>query len=277
MDRRPSRLYKILIVFSVLLLVFGIVLLSAAVFPYIKGRAEYRDILDKSTEIHDLAQEYIQKSPPAATPVPSPKTSAGAAATQTPAPAPAPTKRNMLSGFLEINADAVGFLTVQGTAIEYPVAKSNDNREYEKLTFSGNENPSGAIFMDMANDRTFNDFNTVLYGHNMKDGSMFHDLRYYREKDYFDKNQRIIIVTDETIQTYEVFAVYLAQATYEYRVPNYATESQTQNFIERISDAALYKTDRVVTPADKILTLSTCMYDFEDARMVVHAVLVSVD
>lgn len=179
------------------------------------------------------------------------------------------------AALLTLNGDYAAWLRVDGTAISYPVVQSREPEYYLHRDYYGNYSFPGTIFMDSVNSKTFSDTNTMLYGHNMRDGSMFAPLKKFLGTDFFNANRYIYIDTPDKMLVYEIFAVYETTAS---RVPNdtgILTQEQFDAFAGRIASLAAQSIPVSLTPQDKILTLSTCGYHVKDARIVVHAKLIS--
>ncbi|MGL4875096.1 MAG: class B sortase [Clostridium sp.] len=165
----------------------------------------------------------------------------------------------------KINGDYIFWLNVKGTNINYPVAKSKDNYEYLHMNFDKNKNSSGAIFMDFSN-RT-DDFNTIVHGHNMKNGTMFNNLVKFKDAEFYKKNKEITIYKENEKEVYEIFSVYVVEAEEDFLRRSYSKE-----YIEYINSKNIYKEKIEIKEKDKIITLSTCSYEFDNARTVIHAV-----
>lgn len=181
-----------------------------------------------------------------------------------------------LAKLTNMNPDFAGWLTIPGTRIDYPVVKSSDDLTYLTRSFVGNSRSTGTLFLDKRADRAFGSQNSVIYGHNMQDKTMFHDLMLLRNRDTFNKaNKAYLQLPDGTILCYEIFSVYACAPNYDYRSPEYPGDSSAA-FFERITERSSYADGTVLTPEDRILTLSTCVYDFNDARLAVHGKLVNV-
>lgn len=185
------------------------------------------------------------------------------------------------------NNDFVGWITVPNTAINHPVVQGEDNSYYLRRDFYKQYLRRGTIFMDYRNDPENLNVNTILYGHNYLDSTMFSDLEKYKDIEFYKTAPVIEFNTIYGDYKWKVFAVFLTTASpeldngyvFNYIYP-FMTESSTEEFIAEVAKRSLYDTGVDVLPTDKILTLSTCTRDMditrkqEDARCVVMARLV---
>lgn len=178
----------------------------------------------------------------------------------------------MLSEYQKINSDVVGILKVEGTRIRYPILQGKDNEYYLNHTIDGKRTTAASVFMDYTNRADYSDLNTVLYGHNMNNGSMFHELILYREQAHLDKYGIMTVTTQDKVITYQIFSVYPTEPEYDYRTPNYTSGKMAQSFLDRIAARSIVQKEVELTPESQVLTLSTCVYDFYDARLAVHGV-----
>lgn len=171
------------------------------------------------------------------------------------------------------NDEIVGFITIDGTDIKYPITQGSDNDYYLYRNYEKEEDIAGSIFLDCKNTNDFNDINTILYGHNMKNGSMFANLFRYRDEEFLKNQPYINIFLNDRVLKYEIFSVYVTEPDYDYRTKFFDGEYDIEAFLDRITSKNEINT--LVTPTinDKILTLSTCAYDIEDGRLAVHAIL----
>ena len=178
----------------------------------------------------------------------------------------------------EENEDIIGWITVDGTIIDYPILYDDTyNLYYLSHNYSGTATGYGSIFVLSENADDFSDFNTVVYGHNMLDGQMFAQLHKFRGKDFFDSHGQIILYTPDRKLTYQVFAAYRTDNLNIIVNNDFSTEELREAYIERIythTDFALFKPEYAVTASDRIITLSTCIGN-PDYRYVVQGVLVS--
>jgi sortase B len=174
------------------------------------------------------------------------------------------------------NPDLVGWLTVQNTAIDYPVVQGADNDYYLHQDYYGEESKYGCIFLDF-NNKIFPleaPCNLVLYGHNMKDNSMFGELEKYKKESFFEENPTFTFSTLYGEYTWEVFSVFVSDVYFYYNDTTFPSEANWTSFLNSCVEKSMYETGVVPGPDDIILTLSTCSYEFSNARFAVQARLV---
>lgn len=184
--------------------------------------------------------------------------------------------RKVLGGYKDLflqNPDLVGWLTIDGTKIDYPVMWTPENPEYySQRGFDKEESRNGLLFLDGASNINESGGNLIIYGHNMKNGSMFADLLKYQKESYWEKHRTIQLDTLYETRIYEVAAVVrtndFEQLPYEFTRPS---ETEAYEAIERMKANALYETEVDMEYGDDFLTLSTCDYSEENGRMVVMA------
>ena len=169
--------------------------------------------------------------------------------------------------------DYRGWIKIDNTNINYPIVQGKDNSFYLDKDINKNYLSSGSIFMNYLN-HGFNDENTVLFGHHMRNKTMFAQLKKYKEKEFFYGNNDIVIeVENGKVLKYKVFSAYVTDSKDNYIKTNFDDKDQYKEFLEDIKNKSQYKSDIDVNENDKIITLSTCSYEFNDARMVVHGKL----
>lgn len=173
----------------------------------------------------------------------------------------------------ESNADYRGWITVENTDIDYPIVQGTDNDFYLKHDFNKKESISGCVFMDYLNEVDKDD-NIILYGHNMRNGSMFSKLQNFKENEFFYQNNKVIIKDEAGEHTYEVFSVYVLKPGDKLGKINYSSADEFNEYIKFIKNKSFYTSDIKVEKGDKILTLVTCTYEIDDARTIVHAKLI---
>lgn len=176
----------------------------------------------------------------------------------------------------EQNNDLAGWLSVEGTVINYPVMKGNDDEYYLNHDFEGNESKYGCLFVKYWVDVNNPEANFVIYGHHMKDGSMFGQLKKYMAEDFFIEHPYIVFHSLYEKRTYEIMAVFLSQVYDEeedvfkyYEFYQADTEEEFNDFYNNIKELSLYDTGITAEYGDRFITLSTCAYHVKDGRLVV--------
>lgn len=171
----------------------------------------------------------------------------------------------------EKNKDAIAFLKVNGTNVEYVVVKGNDNKYYLNHSFDGKYNIAGWIFADYKNKFDGTDKNIVVYGHNRRDGSMFGSLKKALKEEWYKKeeNRKIVFITENESCIYEVFSIYQIEKEDYYIRTNFSKDEFT-DFIKTIKSRSINDFGVEVSEKDSILTLSTCAND-NRYRVVIHA------
>ena len=185
------------------------------------------------------------------------------------------TDKNKDDELSAINSEYKFWLKVDNTNIDYPVVQSKDNDFY--LTHDFNKNPlaSGSIFMDYRNNFE-KDNSIIVYGHNMKNKTMFAQLTKFKDKNFFNENNLIKVEYKNNTYIYEVFSVYTADLNNEdYLKVDFKDENDYKKYINYIKDKSLYKKDIELNSNDNLITLYTCSYEFENARTIIHGKLIS--
>lgn len=182
----------------------------------------------------------------------------------------------------EMNPDIYAWIQVEGTAIDYPIVQHpEDNGYYLNHTVEGEEAIEGAIFTEDYNKKDFEDPNTVIYGHNMKNGSMFRSLHEFSDRSFFNENRDITIYLPDQIRHYEIFAAYLYDSRHILQSFDFSDEKVFESYLKSvfsIRDMSSYVDSSVEVDKDsKIITLSTCYKGMDEKRYLVQAVLVSVE
>lgn len=176
-----------------------------------------------------------------------------------------------------MNPETVGWIRFDEPAqISYPLVHTKDNDKYLHMTFEGKRNPAGTIFVDADNEGDFSDRNTFIHGHNMKNGSMFGQLRKYKSQEFCKENPFFYIHTpDGKVSTYQVFAVCIAKDTSESYNKWYNSEQEFLDYIHYVRGIARYPVDVEINADSKIVSLSTCTNVSDDERLIVHGVKIS--
>lgn len=175
----------------------------------------------------------------------------------------------------EINQDIIGWLTVPGTNIDYPVVRTTDNSYYLTRNVYKEKDYNGWVFMDYRNSIDSFDDNTIIYAHNrFTSGVMFGSLPKLRKKDWLKKEENHFITFNSLYEegTWEVFSIYEINVTSDYLLTNFLDAEERLNFYNMLAKRSEYDFKVELKENDKIITLSTCLDNNE--RFVVHAVLV---
>lgn len=174
---------------------------------------------------------------------------------------------------LEINSDTVGWLQVNGTNINYPVVQYTDNKYYLSHTFDKSYNIAGWVYEDYRNDAT-NDKNTIIYGHNRYDRTMFGTLNDIVKDSWLsDTNNHVIKMSNENENTlWQVFSVYIVPKTNDYLKTNFQNDEEFKEFTDMLIERSFYDFKTTVSTSDKMITLSTCNRHVN--RVVLHAKLI---
>lgn len=259
--QNKKKLYLIISIVSFLIVLIALLAIGVLLFSYKQSSDDYAQ----------LAQEARAESTTM-------ETVAAEAAEETMATVPLAEIPIDFSYLKEQNEDIIGWITVDGTIIDYPILYDSSNMLYYlKHNYAGTATDYGSIFVLSENANDFTDFNTLVYGHNMLDGQMFAQLHKFRNSSFFDEHGQILIYTPDRKLTYQVFAAYRTDNLNIIVNNDFSTEELREAYIERIythTDFALFKPEYAVTASDRIITLSTCIAN-PDYRYVVQGVLVS--
>src|SRR5699024_5609125 len=166
-------------------------------------------------------------------------------------------------GFAELlkqNDDVVGWISIDDTKIDYPILHSADNQEYLTEDFNNEESIGGSIFMDYRNDIDSPDRNTIVYGHRMKNGTMFQHLTKFLDKDFFDSHRTFDVETLNGTYEAEIFAVYNTTTDFYYIQTDFEDDADFEQLLAEARKESMYEIDVDVNASDQIITLSTCDY-----------------
>ena len=175
----------------------------------------------------------------------------------------------------KLNPDLIGWIYIDGTEINYPVMQTPEwVNYYLKRDFYGQSNDHGSIYADEMADIKRPSANVTLYGHKMKDGSMFAGLMDYKEKSFYEQHPTIDFNTIYKDGTYQIIAVFITTANeggFPYHLFVDGTEEEFNAFVSKCKELSLYDTGVDADYGDKLITLSTCEHNVSNGRFVVVA------
>jgi len=165
-------------------------------------------------------------------------------------------------------SDAVGWITVNKTKIDYPIVKYTDNDYYLHRDINGKKATAGSIFMDYHCNNDFTSKNTIIYGHHMKNGSMFGTLKSFNDNAFFDANRYGTMFLPYDTLELEFFAYMIINPSVEKEIYNIEI---SETYLEYVEKNAKNFRSIELAENDRVVTLSTCAYEFNNARMVLLA------
>ena len=178
-----------------------------------------------------------------------------------------------LDGLKKVNPDVIGWIYIEDTDINYPILYSGDDTAYLRTNLKKEHATAGSIFLEGYNLPDWSDSHNIIYGHNMRDLSMFGKLKNYKtDESFYDEHKYFQIVTPEGKQRYEIFSYFDTEpASWVYTVPYYDNQ-EFADYINKLQQQSYRRIDKDVRSSDMIVTLSTCSSSGQ--RFTVHGVLV---
>ena len=255
-NRKRNIVSNLILGIAVAIFIFSAYKLISIYSEYHKGDKEYDNIVEDAIEIQASKEEETEKEEQGQ----KPKVHASL--------------KVDFEKLKKVNKDIVGWIQFdEPEKINYPIVRGEDNDKYLTTTFEGKKNSSGAIFMDVLNAGDFSDRNTFIYGHNMKNGSMFGQLRKYKTKDYYEQNPYFYIYTPDGKEVkYQIFAVSVVEDTSRSYTRFFNNDEEYLDYLNYLKSIAGYDTGVELTADSKIISLSTCTNVSETQRLLVHGV-----
>lgn len=176
----------------------------------------------------------------------------------------------------EINSDIVAWIYIEGTEINYPVVQGNDNSYYLNHLFDGTKNKAGCLFLDSRLESDFTEKNNVIYGHHLKNGTMFTDLMEYKKQEFYDDHMRALLFTPTGEYEVLFFSGYVSNTASRAWEIDFS-DITFEEWLLEIIDNSCFESHIMPTVEDQVITLSTCTYEFNDARFVLHGVIQEYD
>lgn len=250
-------------VISTVICIVLALLMALSIFMIVRHYSEEKQAADTYSDMQDFVvtecTEGIESTEPSGT--------EGTEPVVTPETRPAQEEQTITIDFVQLLAqypNAVGWLYCEGTPINYPVMQSDDNDYYLRRLPNGTHNTAGSLFADYRCGEIGETNNYIIYGHNMKNGTMFSSLTKYKSQSYYDEHPVLYLYTPEGNYKIELIAGFVSKPTGEV----YNTVLTYEQMLEFCSHSTFRST---ITPCDaeRYITLSTCSYEYENARYVV--------
>lgn len=172
-----------------------------------------------------------------------------------------------------INQDIVGWIICKDTKINYPIVQGKDNSYYLNHHFNGKHNSAGCIFLDCRNNSQFSDTHNILYGHQVSDGSMFSAILKYKKQAFYDAHPKMILITPDANYQIDIFAGYVAKADESAWKLDFSSQLEYEEWLSEAVRRSTFKSQVLPTGEERIITLSTCSYEFYNARYVLVGIL----
>lgn len=260
-----------------------VILVAILIFSGVQVARYAIDTMQQKNAYDDLAAmvEQSRAEPAPAVPVSPTEDQVQPTAATAPAAPTEPTEPVMLPEYAALyaeNPDTVGWLRIDGTVINYPVMQTPDRPDYYlKRNFQKEQNAHGCIYVRESCDVFLPSDNVTIYGHHMKNGSMFAGLDHYGKKKFWEEYPTINFDTLYERNTYTVFAVFVTTATvgkgFAYHAFEDAADAEEfDDFVAKCKELSIYDTGITPQFGDKLICLSTCEYSRTNGRLVVAAV-----
>ena len=262
-----------------LLTVLLLVVMAVSVFHIVKIHMEYKEA---DTAYEDLQNKYVNTVPDTDEPD---ETTGGEttgdetepSASVTDEPEPEPVKISVdFDALMKENGDIVGWIYCEDTPINYPVVQGKDNNEYLRADLKGKYLVSGTIFVDYRNGELGQDRNYIIYGHNMKNSTMFGTLVKYKEQSYYEQHPTLTYLTPDGNYTIELVVGLVVSKTDMLYQANPDAE-EYRSYLDDAVRKSTFNSGIEVTDEDRLVVLSTCSYEYDNARYVVIGRLVAAD
>lgn len=176
----------------------------------------------------------------------------------------------------QVNPDVTAWITAEEDVIDYPVVQGTDNEYYLTHLFTRAPNKLGSLFVDYRTPGDFTARNTIIYGHNMKDGSMFSSLTKYKDQDYYEAHPEMTLYTPDGAYRIEFFAGIVADGDYEFIRYQFTDDEDFMAYAQTLREESTFQAEVDITATDRIVALCTCSYEFNNARYALFGKLVPI-
>lgn len=260
----------LLLIFFTIVLTFSAWQLWRILGSYQEGRNRYHDL-----EQYVSFGESVEPTEPSQTDTTASEETEGICTERTEGPDLSAWPQVDFAQLSQINPDIVGWIFIEGTDINYPVVQGSDNDYYLRHLFDGTYNRSGCIFLDADCASDFSDRHSILHGHNMKDNSMFSGLMEYKDQTFYDEHSAALLVTPTAYYRIQFFSGYVSDTqsnAWDLRFD----DDEYISWLNDIQKRSCFTTDNAPAKEDRVVTLSTCTYEFDSARFVLHGYIAEV-
>ena len=252
--KRSRKLQGAIFVIALVVFLFSAYQLLTIYLEYKQGSDEYEQLSEEAAKLLEEAKEALAPE----------KEGEG-----TGQKGVAPWKK-LYDRMLQENEDYVAWITIEGTEIDYPIVQYEDNDFYLSHTFAKAENAAGTLFIDSNIPEGMEGKHVIVYGHNMKNGSMFAGLKKFRQDDFYEEHKTFQVNTATGFYKYEIFSVSVISPESDTYTLDFADDAEFLDYIARMQERSIHDTGVTVDAEDKIITLSTCVNQNVD-RLVVQA------
>jgi sortase B len=258
----------ILIVLLVLGMAFAAYQLGSIFLNYHRDRSAYSELAERAISGLAEAEEQGDSTDPLATPVPGQEE---AVVSEVPISVDWDYLRS-------VNSDVVGWLYCPGTVINYPVVQRNDHQYYLTHGFDGSSNSSGTLFVDMDSVEGIVQSNYIVYGHNMKDKSMFGSFQAYVNESYYESYPILYYLTPNGNYRIDLFCAHIVESTEDNYPGYFSSTSDYQAYLNKVTASAFWVNYDVISTEYQLFTMSTCTSaaGYSDPRLLVQGMMVPI-
>ncbi len=175
------------------------------------------------------------------------------------------------SALREINPDIVAWVEIPGTRIDYPVVQADNNETYLHRSFEGEESSAGAIYLDCDSDSDFMGKHSILYGHHMKNGSMFAEIVKFKEKTFFQEHREVILYLPDRELHLKTIAALYGDASGEKRRTVFSDQESFNRYVDEMTKNCSFR-ELPEGDCEGLYSFVTCSYEFQNARTILYAV-----